>query len=250
MFTMGDDFTYQNARQNFKNMDKLIKYMNSRTEETGIHVMYSTPACYLEVCEYLMKRDKIWIFRQLNRIQLCTQRNQMTSSHMVVGVIVIGQVTLPQGRLSSSRQSDFFGGFLSFEIGLTKLIIFRWNWPNFLTLASGEAWCKRSNCNKTNWHFKEDYWPVMIGSIKKLKSTLKPQWFNLIPALSIIHIVMKIMWNVNLICTVQWVWCSTMMPSLELRSKTWPKITRCVWHAQLTRVNKRISTLWSTGELD
>jgi len=48
MFTMGDDFTYQNARQNFKNMDKLIKYMNSRTEETGIHVMYSTPACYLE----------------------------------------------------------------------------------------------------------------------------------------------------------------------------------------------------------
>ena len=49
MFTMGDDFTYQNARQNFKNMDKLIKYMNERTEETGIHVMYSTPACYLQV---------------------------------------------------------------------------------------------------------------------------------------------------------------------------------------------------------
>ena len=186
MFTMGDDFTYQNARQNFKNMDKLIKYMNSRTEETGIHVMYSTPACYLEVCEYLMKKDKIWIFRQLNRIQLCTQRNQMTSSHMVVEAIVIGQVTLPQDQLSSSRQSDFFGVLLSFEIGLTKLIIFRWNWPNFLTLASGEAWCKRFNRNKTNWHFKEDYWPVMIGSIKKLKSTLKPQWFNLIPALSII----------------------------------------------------------------
>ena len=115
MFTMGDDFTYQNARQNFKNMDKLIKYMNSRTEETGIHVMYSTPACYLEVCEYLMKKDKIWIFRQLNRIQLCTQRNQMTSSHMVVGVIVIGQVTLPQDQLSSSRQSDFLVYFLSFD---------------------------------------------------------------------------------------------------------------------------------------
>ena len=49
MFTMGDDFTYQNARQNYKNMDKLIKHMNEKSEETGIHLMYSTPACYLQV---------------------------------------------------------------------------------------------------------------------------------------------------------------------------------------------------------
>ncbi len=49
MFTMGDDFQYQNARMNYKNIDKIIKHMNAKTEETGIHVLYSTPACYLSV---------------------------------------------------------------------------------------------------------------------------------------------------------------------------------------------------------
>ena len=41
MFTMGDDFQYQDARMNFKNMDKLIEQMNQRTEQTGIHMQYS-----------------------------------------------------------------------------------------------------------------------------------------------------------------------------------------------------------------
>ena len=49
MFTMGDDFHYQNARMNYKNIDKLIKHMNQKTEETGIHLLYSTPACYLSI---------------------------------------------------------------------------------------------------------------------------------------------------------------------------------------------------------
>ena len=47
MFTMGDDFQYQNARMNFKNMDKLIKHMNEKSDQTGIHLLYSTPDCYL-----------------------------------------------------------------------------------------------------------------------------------------------------------------------------------------------------------
>ena len=49
MLTMGDDFHYQNARMNFKNLDKLILHMNERTEDTGIHLLYSTPDCYLSV---------------------------------------------------------------------------------------------------------------------------------------------------------------------------------------------------------
>ena len=49
MFTMGDDFQYQNARMNYKNIDKIIKHMNAKTEETGIHLLYSTPDCYLSV---------------------------------------------------------------------------------------------------------------------------------------------------------------------------------------------------------
>eukprot|EP00092_Neocalanus_flemingeri_P041666 GFUD01045381.1.p1 GENE.GFUD01045381.1~~GFUD01045381.1.p1 ORF type:complete len:827 (+),score=232.40 GFUD01045381.1:107-2482(+) len=51
MFTMGDDFQYQNARMNFKNMDKLIQHMNENSEESGIHVLYSTPSCYLQALQ-------------------------------------------------------------------------------------------------------------------------------------------------------------------------------------------------------
>ena len=29
-------------------MDKLIKYVNARTHETGIEILYSTPSCYLK----------------------------------------------------------------------------------------------------------------------------------------------------------------------------------------------------------
>ncbi|XP_037957645.1 lysosomal alpha-mannosidase isoform X2 [Teleopsis dalmanni] len=45
---MGDDFNYENAVMNFKNMDKLIKYVNER-QAVGIkiNVFYSTPSCYL-----------------------------------------------------------------------------------------------------------------------------------------------------------------------------------------------------------
>lgn len=62
MFTMGDDFHFQNAKQYFKNMDKLIKHMNARTQETGLHLQYSTPSCYLKALregseQYPVKTD-------------------------------------------------------------------------------------------------------------------------------------------------------------------------------------------------
>ena len=39
------DFKYQNAHAYFKNMDKLIKYVNSKQDK--VNVLYSTPSCYL-----------------------------------------------------------------------------------------------------------------------------------------------------------------------------------------------------------
>jgi len=48
MMTMGSDFQYQNARINFKNYDKLIKYVNLRQSNgSRVNVLYSTPACYV-----------------------------------------------------------------------------------------------------------------------------------------------------------------------------------------------------------
>ena len=46
MLAMGGDFHFEAASHNFKNLDKLIKYMNENTNSSGINVLYSTPSCY------------------------------------------------------------------------------------------------------------------------------------------------------------------------------------------------------------
>jgi len=47
--TMGSDFQYSNAHRWFKNLDKMIYYVNQRQEASGskINIFYSTTACYL-----------------------------------------------------------------------------------------------------------------------------------------------------------------------------------------------------------
>ncbi|XP_076427994.1 lysosomal alpha-mannosidase isoform X2 [Peromyscus maniculatus bairdii] len=49
VMTMGSDFQYENANMWFKNMDKLIRLVNEQQQAEGskVHVLYSTPACYL-----------------------------------------------------------------------------------------------------------------------------------------------------------------------------------------------------------
>lgn len=45
MIPMGGDFQYTSARQNFKNLDKLIKYLNKMRPDQ-VNAFYSTPSCY------------------------------------------------------------------------------------------------------------------------------------------------------------------------------------------------------------
>jgi len=44
----GDDFQYSNANLNFKNIDKMIKYINNHYDKYGANVFYSTPSIFLE----------------------------------------------------------------------------------------------------------------------------------------------------------------------------------------------------------
>ncbi|KAF2364115.1 Glycoside hydrolase family 38 N-terminal domain [Trinorchestia longiramus] len=46
IMTMGSDFQYQNARTWYKNLDKLIKYVNAGPN--NVTVVYSTPSCYVD----------------------------------------------------------------------------------------------------------------------------------------------------------------------------------------------------------
>ncbi|XP_068158601.1 lysosomal alpha-mannosidase-like isoform X2 [Drosophila tropicalis] len=48
LIPMGDDFHYENAQQNYQNMDKLIKYVNQRQADgSRYNIFYSTASCYL-----------------------------------------------------------------------------------------------------------------------------------------------------------------------------------------------------------
>ncbi|CAF3722766.1 unnamed protein product [Rotaria sordida] len=48
IMTMGSDFQYGNANHWFKNLDKLIKYVNAeQANGSNVNVFYSTPSCYL-----------------------------------------------------------------------------------------------------------------------------------------------------------------------------------------------------------
>uniref|UniRef100_A0A131YE74 Alpha-mannosidase n=1 Tax=Rhipicephalus appendiculatus TaxID=34631 RepID=A0A131YE74_RHIAP len=46
--TMGNDFNYQSAGHWFINLDKLIHHANLRSDKTKVHLLYSTPSCYLK----------------------------------------------------------------------------------------------------------------------------------------------------------------------------------------------------------
>ncbi|KAJ4433198.1 hypothetical protein ANN_15455, partial [Periplaneta americana] len=60
ILTMGGDFNYQDANTWFKNLDKLIKYVNAA--DSTLNVIYSTPSCYLKAVNdagltYTTKQD-------------------------------------------------------------------------------------------------------------------------------------------------------------------------------------------------
>ncbi|XP_024863643.1 lysosomal alpha-mannosidase [Kryptolebias marmoratus] len=49
IMTMGSDFQYENAILWYKNLDKLIRYVNAQQANgSRVNVLYSTPSCYLQ----------------------------------------------------------------------------------------------------------------------------------------------------------------------------------------------------------
>ncbi len=54
---MGSDFQYTNARGWYKNMDKLIHYVNMNTSQHGVNLLYSNPATYTN---YKLAQDITW----------------------------------------------------------------------------------------------------------------------------------------------------------------------------------------------
>jgi len=63
LVTQGCDFTFANARQNFKSLDRLIDYFNDHVE--NVTLVYSTPGMYLDAIKaqnlsYPVKTDDMF----------------------------------------------------------------------------------------------------------------------------------------------------------------------------------------------
>ena len=56
MWAMGSDFNYQNARRWYHNLDKLIHYVN---QDGRVHMLYSTPATYVQHKYEATKQESI-----------------------------------------------------------------------------------------------------------------------------------------------------------------------------------------------
>lgn len=56
IITMGMDFYFRDADKWFRNLDKLISSVNSLTSSEGVHMVYSTPSCYLNSLHDLNRR--------------------------------------------------------------------------------------------------------------------------------------------------------------------------------------------------
>ncbi|VDL90897.1 unnamed protein product [Schistocephalus solidus] len=56
---MGCDFTYENANQNFVNMDRLIRHVNSLqlTAGSNVNLLYSSPTCYTKAVNLEFNRQ-------------------------------------------------------------------------------------------------------------------------------------------------------------------------------------------------
>lgn len=51
MHTLGEDFHFVSARMWFKNYDKLLKYINDRSAQYGMKIIYSTPSQYIDAIQ-------------------------------------------------------------------------------------------------------------------------------------------------------------------------------------------------------
>ncbi|XP_054635980.1 lysosomal alpha-mannosidase isoform X1 [Dunckerocampus dactyliophorus] len=61
IMTMGSDFQYENANLWYKNLDKLIHYVNARQSNgSRVNLLYSTPSCYLQE---LHRANLSWVLK-------------------------------------------------------------------------------------------------------------------------------------------------------------------------------------------
>ncbi|CAH1794207.1 unnamed protein product [Owenia fusiformis] len=101
VMTMGSDFQYSNANTWYKNLDKLIKYVNMQQKE--VNVFYSTPSCYLYS---LNKAGKKWTTKEDDFFPYAHRNNSFWTGYFTSRAAFKGMVRDTNNLLQACKQLD------------------------------------------------------------------------------------------------------------------------------------------------
>ncbi|XP_039820492.1 alpha-mannosidase-like isoform X4 [Panicum virgatum] len=104
MWTMGDDFNYQYAESWFRNMDKLIRYVN---KDGRVHVLYSTPSIYTDAKH---ASNESWLVKYDDYFPYADSTNAYWTGYYTSRPTFKRYVRMLSGYYLAARQVEFFVG--------------------------------------------------------------------------------------------------------------------------------------------
>ncbi|CAJ2635805.1 unnamed protein product [Trifolium pratense] len=113
MWTMGDDFQYQYAETWFKQMDKLIHYVN---KDGRLNALYSTPSIYTNAKN---AANQLWPLKTDDYFPYADSSNAYWTGYFTSRPALKRYVRTLSGYYLAARQLDFFAGKRSTTISNT-----------------------------------------------------------------------------------------------------------------------------------
>jgi lysosomal alpha-mannosidase len=104
MFTMGSDFNYESALEWYKNLDKLIRYVNKMSDE--VEVFYSTPSRYLDA---LNKLNLTWTTKNDDFFPYADNPHSYWTGYFTSRPALKGYTRVSNSLLQTCKQAEVLG---------------------------------------------------------------------------------------------------------------------------------------------
>ncbi|XP_074562750.1 alpha-mannosidase-like, partial [Curcuma longa] len=115
MWTMGDDFKYQYAEAYFKQMDKLIHYVN---KDGRVHALYSTPSIYTDAKN---AENGSWPLKTDDYFPYADSQNAYWTGYFTSRPSLKRYIRMLSGYYLAARQIEFLAGRTSSNLSTLSL---------------------------------------------------------------------------------------------------------------------------------
>ncbi|XP_068460344.1 lysosomal alpha-mannosidase [Clinocottus analis] len=111
VMTMGSDFQYENANLWYKNLDKLIRYVNARQANgSRVNALYSTPSCYLQE---LHRANLTWALKTDDFFPYADDAHDFWTGYFTSRPALKRYERISNGNLQTCNQLEVLGGPIS-----------------------------------------------------------------------------------------------------------------------------------------